>query len=264
MTRATIATEIGDIEVELYDESAPKAASNFVELAKKGYYDDVIFHRVIPGFVIQGGDGQYGKKADARSAAGWGPAGPATSSRTSRSRATTSVASLAMANSGPNTNGSQFFICTEGPGRQLPKNYTLFGSVTEGLDVVDKIVSAPRDGRDLPNEPVAMTSVTIQASSGDEGKEITQFCMPKPLENGPSQGRISMLLSQPSCPSVKVMGSRVRVVGAADLDAFGAWQKRPPRRLLHRDNIEAAPSGAASSLCPAPDRTAPRLANRAT
>src|SRR3982074_3762770 len=63
MTRATIATEIGDIEVELYDQSAPKAAKNFVDLAKKGFYDDVIFHRVIPGFVIQGGDGQHGKKA---------------------------------------------------------------------------------------------------------------------------------------------------------------------------------------------------------
>ena len=63
MTRATIATELGDIEVDLFDQSAPKAAGNFVDLAKKGFYDDVIFHRVIPGFVIQGGDGQYGKKA---------------------------------------------------------------------------------------------------------------------------------------------------------------------------------------------------------
>ena len=63
MTRATIATEIGDIDVELYDRSAPKATQNFIDLANKGFYDDVIFHRVIPGFVIQGGDGQYGKKA---------------------------------------------------------------------------------------------------------------------------------------------------------------------------------------------------------
>jgi cyclophilin family peptidyl-prolyl cis-trans isomerase len=69
--------------------------------------------------------------------------------------------SLAMANAGPNTNGSQFFICTDDLAGRLPKNYTLFGQVTRGLDVVDKIVSAPRDGKDLPNEPVAMTKVTI-------------------------------------------------------------------------------------------------------
>ena len=104
MTRATIATEIGDIDIELYDESAPKAAQNFIELANKGFYDDVIFHRV--------------------------------------------------------------FICTDDLGGRLPKNYTLFGVVTNGLDVVDKIVSAPRDARDLPNEPVAMTSVTIHPDQG--------------------------------------------------------------------------------------------------
>ncbi len=66
-----------------------------------------------------------------------------------------------MANAGPNTNGSQFFICTDDLAGKLPKNYTLFGQVTKGLDIVDKIVSAPRDGKDLPTEPVAMTSVTI-------------------------------------------------------------------------------------------------------
>ena len=91
MTRATIATELGDIEVDLFTEGAPKAAGNFVDLATQGFYDDVIFHRVIPGFVIQAGDGQYGKKATLQRA-GSGPAGRATSSRTSRSRATTSAA----------------------------------------------------------------------------------------------------------------------------------------------------------------------------
>ena len=88
MTRATIATEIGDIEIELYDQSAPKAAQNFIDLANKGFYDDVIFHRVIPGFVIQGGDGQYGKKSSSNEVAS-APADRATSSRTSRSRAST-------------------------------------------------------------------------------------------------------------------------------------------------------------------------------
>ena len=133
MTRATIATEIGDIEVDLFDSAAPKATKNFVDLANKGFYDDVIFHRVIPGFVIQG---DYERGA------------------------------LAMANAGPNTNGSQFFICTADLTGRLPKNYTLFGQVTKGLDVVDRIVSAPRDARDLPNEPVAMTSVTIHPDEG--------------------------------------------------------------------------------------------------
>jgi cyclophilin family peptidyl-prolyl cis-trans isomerase len=160
MTRATIATEIGDIDIELFDESAPKAAQNFIDLAKKGFYDDVIFHRVIPGFVIQGGDGQYGKKSSLeRGRVGTG--GPGYKFEDEPVKGEYQRGSLAMANAGPNTNGSQFFICTDDLGGKLPKNYTLFGRVTRGLDIVDKIVSAPRDGRDLPNEPVAMTKVTI-------------------------------------------------------------------------------------------------------
>ena len=161
MTTATIATEIGDIEIQLYDESAPKAASNFAALARKGFYDDVIFHRVIPGFVIQGGDGQFGKKsALERSRVGTG--GPGYKFEDEPVQGDYVRGALAMANAGPNTNGSQFFICTADlSGGKLPKNYTLFGQVTKGMDVVDRIVSAPRDGRDLPNEPVAMVSVTI-------------------------------------------------------------------------------------------------------
>ena len=160
MTRATIATDLGDIEIELYDESAPKAAKNFIALANKGFYDDVVFHRVIPGFVIQGGDGQYGKKASLeRGRVGTG--GPGYKFEDEPVKGDYARGSLAMANSGPNTNGSQFFICHQDLTGKLPKSYTLFGQVTRGLDVVDAIVSAPRDGRDLPNDPVAMTSVTI-------------------------------------------------------------------------------------------------------
>ena len=143
-----------------------------------------------------------------------------------------------MANAGPNTNGSQFFICTDDLTGKLPKNYTLFGQVTKGLDVVDKIVAAPRDGRDLPDEPVAMTSVTIHedltrhcADVIGKVKEFTPSGVPKPLENGPSRGRISVLLSQPAAPASRSWVGRVRVVGAADvIDAFGAWQKCPLRR----------------------------------
>ena len=165
MTRATIATDIGDIDIELYDESAPKAAKNFIELANKGFYDDVIFHRVIPGFVIQGGDGQYGKKSSLeRGRVGTG--GPGYKFEDEPVKGDYVRGALAMANAGPNTNGSQFFICHQDLTGRLPKNYTLFGVVTKGLDVVDKIVSAPRDARDLPNEPVAMTSVTIHPDQG--------------------------------------------------------------------------------------------------
>ena len=160
MTRATIATEIGDIEVDLYDQSAPKAAKNFADLAKKGFYDDVIFHRCIPGFVIQGGDGQFGKKSSL-DAGRVGTGGPGYKFEDEPVKGDYVRGSLAMANSGPNSNGSQFFICTDDLTGRLPKNYTLFGLVTKGMDVVDKIVSAPRNSRDLPNAPVAMTKVTI-------------------------------------------------------------------------------------------------------
>jgi len=160
MIRATIATEIGPIEVELYDQSAPKAVNNFIDLARKGYFDDVIFHRIIPGFVIQGGDGQYGKKSKI-DAGRVGTGGPGYKFEDEKVTGDYVRGALAMANAGPNTNGSQFFICTDDLTGRLPKNYTLFGLVTKGMDVVDRIVSAPRNGRDLPNEPVAMTAVTI-------------------------------------------------------------------------------------------------------
>ena len=160
MTRATIATEIGDIDIELYDESAPKAAQHFIDLAKKGFYDDVIFHRVIPGFVIQGGDGQYGKKS-ALERGRVGTGGPGYTFADEPIHGDYGRGAVAMANAGPNTNGSQFFICHQDLAGKLPKNYTLFGQVTKGMDVVDQIVNAPRDSRDLPNEPVAMKSVTI-------------------------------------------------------------------------------------------------------
>jgi cyclophilin family peptidyl-prolyl cis-trans isomerase len=161
MTTATISTDLGDIEVQLYTTDVPKAAGNFVDLAKKGFYDDVVFHRVIPGFVAQGGDGQYGKKA-ALDRGKVGTGGPGYKFEDEKFKGDYVRGALAMANAGPNTNGSQFFICHQDlSGGKLPKNYTLFGVVTRGMDVVDRIVGAPRNGRDLPDEPVAMTSITI-------------------------------------------------------------------------------------------------------
>ena len=160
MTRATIATEKGDIEVDLFTTDAPKATQNFIDLAKKGFYDDVIFHRVIPGFVAQGGDGQHGKKSSLNKGS-VGTGGPGYKFEDEPIKGDYVRGALAMANAGPNTNGSQFFICHQDLTGKLPKNYTLFGQVTKGMDVVDAIVAAPRNSKDLPDEPVAMTKVTI-------------------------------------------------------------------------------------------------------
>ena len=160
MTRTVISTDLGDIEADLFTTDAPKAAGNFVELAKKGYYDDVIFHRVIPGFVIQGGDGQHGKKSSLN-AGQVGTGGPGYKFEDEPIKGDYTRGALAMANAGPNTNGSQFFICHQDLTGKLPKNYTIFGQVTKGLDIVDQIAGAPRNARDLPDEPVAMKTVTI-------------------------------------------------------------------------------------------------------
>ncbi len=160
MTSAVISTDLGEIEVDLFTESAPKASANFIKLAKDGFYDDVIFHRVIPGFVIQGGDGQFGKKSSLDKGR-VGTGGPGYRFEDEPVKGDYIKGALAMANAGPNTNGSQFFICTADLTGRLPKNYTLFGQVTKGLDIVDQIVAAPRNARDLPDSPVAMTSVTI-------------------------------------------------------------------------------------------------------
>ena len=160
MTSVTIATEKGDIDVDLFTTDAPKASQNFIDLANKGFYDDVVFHRVISGFMIQAGDGEFGKKSSLnRSRVGTG--GPGYKFEDEPVKGDYARGALAMANAGPNTNGSQFFICHADLTGRLPKNYTLFGQVTKGLDVVDKIAGAPRDGRDLPDHPVAMTKVTI-------------------------------------------------------------------------------------------------------
>ena len=161
MTRAIIATELGTIEADLFTDGTPKAAGNFVKLAKQGFYDDVIFHRCIPGFVIQGGDGEFGKKASLN-AGRVGTGGPGYKFEDEPFTGDYYRGTLAMANAGPNTNGSQFFVCHQDLVGKLPKNYTIFGQVTKGLDVVDQIAGAPRNARDLPDAPVAMTSVTIE------------------------------------------------------------------------------------------------------
>lgn len=165
MTKATIETTKGQIVVELDDAGTPKAAGNFIKLARQGFYDGVIFHRVIPGFVVQGGDGEFGRldeKGQIRNAGRVGTGGPGHTFEDEPFAGEYDRGALAMANAGPNTNGSQFFICHQDLRGKLAKNYTRFGQVLTGMDVVDAIAAAPRNSRDFPDSPVAMTSVTIE------------------------------------------------------------------------------------------------------
>jgi cyclophilin family peptidyl-prolyl cis-trans isomerase len=161
MARATIETDKGVIEIELSATDAPKAVANFIELARKGYYDGVVFHRLVPGFVIQAGDGEYGH-IDKLDRGRLGTGGPGYRFADEPFGGDYVRGAVAMANAGPNTNGSQFFIClADLSGGRLPKKYTLFGQVKSGLDVVDAIAASKRDSRDQPLEPTAMRSVKI-------------------------------------------------------------------------------------------------------
>jgi cyclophilin family peptidyl-prolyl cis-trans isomerase len=155
---AVIQTNHGTIRFELLEKDAPKTTENFITLAERGYYNGIIFHRVIKGFMIQGGDptgtGRGGESA-------WGrrfddEIDPASAVYQRGYKAGT----VAMANAGPNTNGSQFFIMhIDYP---LPPNYTIFGRVIEGQEVVDAIASTPTDASDKPRSAVTMEQVTIE------------------------------------------------------------------------------------------------------
>ena len=150
--RATISTEKGDMVLDLFADKAPKTVNNFVFLAKEGFYDGTIFHRVIPGFMIQGGDPNT--KSTDRSTHGMG--GPGYTVKAEFNDKPHKRGTLSMARAAdPNSAGSQFFICVA-PASFLDKQYTAFGEVVSGMDVVDKIVSAPRDKRDNPNERMEM------------------------------------------------------------------------------------------------------------
>ena len=126
--KAVINTNKGDIEIELYADKAPKTVSNFIYLAQNGFYNGLTFHRVEPGFVIQGGD-----------PSGNGTGGPGYQFEDETVQGEYVKGAVAMANSGVNTNGSQFFVCLDDLSSGLPKQYNLFGQVTKGMDVVEKI-----------------------------------------------------------------------------------------------------------------------------
>jgi cyclophilin family peptidyl-prolyl cis-trans isomerase len=152
MASAIISTDKGDINVDIFTDGAPKAANNFLDLAKKGFYDGVIFHRIVPGFVIQGGD----PTGTGRGGPGW-KFGDEINPKLRHDR----PGVLSMANSGPNTNGSQFFICLANLSGSLPKKYTIFGVVTKGMDVVDAIAAGKTGAQDRPVEPVKIQKVTV-------------------------------------------------------------------------------------------------------
>jgi cyclophilin family peptidyl-prolyl cis-trans isomerase len=150
VSTATLHTSEGAIELELYPDAAPKTVENFEKLSRDGFYESVIFHRVIPDFMIQGGD-----------PTGTGTGGPGYEFEDEFNEHRVTRGALAMANAGPNTNGSQFFIVTVEEAPWLDGKHTVFGRVTAGMNVVDRISQVERDVNDRPREPVTIERVEL-------------------------------------------------------------------------------------------------------
>ena len=150
MSSATLNTSKGPIAVELFDDDAPKTVENFRSLAEKGFYEGVIFHRVIPDFMIQGGD-----------PTGTGSGGPGYTFEDEFNERKVVRGALAMANAGPNTNGSQFFIVTADACPWLDGKHTVFGQVTDGMDVVDTISAVDTGPGDRPRDDIKIESVDL-------------------------------------------------------------------------------------------------------
>jgi peptidyl-prolyl cis-trans isomerase B (cyclophilin B) len=150
MSAATLHTNHGAIEVELFDGDAPKTVENFRKLVGDGFYEGVVFHRVIPDFMIQGGD-----------PTGTGMGGPGYTFEDEFNDHKIERGALAMANAGPNTNGSQFFIVTTGAAPWLDGKHTVFGKVTGGMDAVDSIEKTDTDANDKPREPAVIERVEL-------------------------------------------------------------------------------------------------------
>ncbi len=162
----TLKTNFGEIQFETYDADAPKTVDNFITLAEKGFYDNLIFHRVIKGFMIQGGDPKCNPSTSSGRCGAGGPGytfADELNPNTESYKAGYKKGVVAMANAGPNTNGSQFFIMlTDYP---LPNNYTIFGKVIKGQEVVDAIGNTQTGPNDKPLKPIIMEKVTIETKS---------------------------------------------------------------------------------------------------
>jgi cyclophilin family peptidyl-prolyl cis-trans isomerase len=152
MSTMTMITNHGDIVLELFDEDAPETVANFRRLAEKGFYDGLIFHRVIPDFMVQGGCPQ-----------GTGTGGPGYTFKDEINDHKVVKGALAMANAGPNTNGSQFFIVTTEAAPWLDGKHTVFGEVSDGMDVVEKIGTLPTDPRDRPTQEARIDRLAVNA-----------------------------------------------------------------------------------------------------
>ncbi len=158
MTTASIETSFGKISFKLISELAPETVRNFEKLARDGFYDGTLFHRVIPGFMIQGGDPNT--KTDNKGS--WGTGGPGYNLKAEFSSRSHLRGIVSMARSqDPDSAGSQFFIVTA-DSTFLDRQYTVFGEVTEGMEIADKIVNLERDGNDCPLEKVQMIHVTVE------------------------------------------------------------------------------------------------------
>ena len=152
MSEAVMKTTEGDITLRLFDEDAPKTVSNFKQLAGQGFYDGLIFHRVIPDFMIQGGCPH-----------GTGTGGPGYEFEDEINQHKVERGKLAMANAGPNTNGSQFFIVTIDAAPWLDGKHTVFGEVADGMDVVDRIGTTQTDSRDRPVDAIGIETLTFDS-----------------------------------------------------------------------------------------------------
>jgi cyclophilin family peptidyl-prolyl cis-trans isomerase len=151
MSSATLHTNHGPVEIEFFDADAPKTVENFRKLSADGFYDGLTFHRVIPEFMIQGGDPE-----------GTGSGGPGYQFEDEINPHKIVRGALAMANAGPNTNGSQFFLVTVAEAPWLDGKHTVFGEVTGGMDAIDAIEALPTDGRDRPTEPAVIERVELR------------------------------------------------------------------------------------------------------
>jgi len=160
--RAVIETKFGEIEIEFLPEKAPGHVKNFLDLAKQGFYDGSTFHRVIPGFMIQGGDPNTRDPKAPRAQHGTGGPGHTIKAEFNDTKHVRGVVSMARS-SDPHSAGSQFFICVADAGF-LDRQYTAFGRVVRGLEAVDKVVNSPRDPRDNPNERIDMKVRVVETA----------------------------------------------------------------------------------------------------